>query len=1141
MATAVVRLASELSPLDSGTALTGNDGRFDIRIAAATGRFLLTAHRVGFPPVSLVVSLDTLDRPWSLTMRPALAILDPLVTTVKRIQAIPPRRDPGSAGTGLNSATALRYPYDPGDLAALASFLNPSIVQAIGPDGEPLGIAAAGQLPGAVNATLDGATTSDLQLPAEAVSAVRTFTSTYDVSRGQFTSALIAARTRSGTDQPQAVLSVKGSQPLLGSSPSGRGSTTFWDPRSATLSGGAGGPLIRRWLYAYAAADVTRMESAPPSILESSGPAPSLLGVSRDSVARFMDIANRIGLGPTLARSAARTSGVSTNAVLRLDAPLTENHTATVRLNWVDRRTTPVSPLSISGSGGTRVSDGRGLYAAFTSTRRAIENEARAYMTKSAAHGDPSHLAPQAAVRVGSIDDDTLSLAILTAGGSSSASAASAGHELEFSDDFSWAPGQGFARLTAGVIGRSERVERQHASNPFGTFTFASLSDLDTGRPLAFSRTLDDGINPAAVTEYGGGYLGGAARMANAFVTLGVRADAQRYGRRDVASGAFAVAPSALANIPTDVLLSPRFGFRVAPRSWLTMTGGSGIFREASRSSALVGPIGEIGTSVTRRLSCVGPSAPSPAWSQYLGDPGTIPVACGDDQSVFASRRPAVTLFNPDFHAPRQWRNSIGALASIGALNSISLEASQASSRTMPLAFDRNLNDAPAFTMSSERDRPVYVPAAEIDSGSGGLPFSDSRKVAEYGIVRELTARGRSSTFQLETRVGGVLPWSDQSGIGAVSYAFTSSRMQATGVSGLGVIGAATAASPNDVEWVPAPYIPRHSIDVTVARAIRGPVSLGLLVNLRSGVPYTPLVLGDVNGDGISNDRAFVFDPSQTRDTAIQNAMQRLLSGRTSAARCLDRQRNAIAAPGSCRTDWTRSANASVIYLRRSTGATVTLSAINMFALLDRAIHGRSSLHGWGAGGVPDENLLIVRGFDRGRQTYLYEVNPTFGASRVDVVTGNPFALQLRVRVPVSGGATKVPADPASAGREIEGMLRSVVVNTPARLLRLSAERSLELSPSEIIRLHLAMDSLQSRIDVNVTALTRSLLDDASARTPDGQGRRRALKKEAQDIITSGVEASRRILGERWTEIPDAIRTPSLTIPDGVIRTGRPR
>ena len=68
----------------------------------------------------------------------------------------------------------------------------------------------------------------------------------------------------------------------------------------------------------------------------------------------------------------------------------------------------------------------------------------------------------------------------------------------------------------------------------------------------------------------------------------------------------------------------------------------------------------------------------------------------------------------------------------------------------------------------------------------------------------------------------------------------------------------------------------------------------------QSGYKYTPLVAGDINGDGYTNDRAFVF-PTTTADTALQHGMSRLIAGASHETRdCLVDQAGRIAARNSC-------------------------------------------------------------------------------------------------------------------------------------------------------------------------------------------------------------------------------------------------
>ena len=58
--------------------------------------------------------------------------------------------------------------------------------------------------------------------------------------------------------------------------------------------------------------------------------------------------------------------------------------------------------------------------------------------------------------------------------------------------------------------------------------------------------------------------------------------------------------------------------------------------------------------------------------------------------------------------------------------------------------------------------------------------------------------------------------------------------------------------------------------------------------SFRAGNPYTPLVSGDVNGDGYSNDRAFIFDPATAADPTVATAMTSLLETTDREARAWD-------------------------------------------------------------------------------------------------------------------------------------------------------------------------------------------------------------------------------------------------------------
>ena len=154
----------------------------------------------------------------------------------------------------------------------------------------------------------------------------------------------------------------------------------------------------------------------------------------------------------------------------------------------------------------------------------------------------------------------------------------------------------------------------------------------------------------------------------------------------------------------------------------------------------------------------------------------------------------------------------------------------------------------------------------------------------------------------------------------------------------------------------------------------------------RSGAPFTPMIAGDVNGDGYSNDRAFIFKPADANDPAVASGIQALLDHGSSAARdCLRKQLGLLAARNSCEGPWTSTANLSFTFnpmrVRMPQRATLSFNVSNPLGAADLLLHGSNGLHGWGQPAMPDQSLLHVRGFDQSTGRYHYEVNQRFGAT----------------------------------------------------------------------------------------------------------------------------------------------------------------
>jgi hypothetical protein len=214
-----------------------------------------------------------------------------------------------------------------------------------------------------------------------------------------------------------------------------------------------------------------------------------------------------------------------------------------------------------------------------------------------------------------------------------------------------------------------------------------------------------------------------------------------------------------------------------------------------------------------------------------------------------------------------------------------------------------------------------------------------------------------------------------------------------------------TFDDPARVDWSRADYAPRH--EVTLSAGFSHPwFAVSVYGKASSGLPFTPMVGSDVNGDGLANDRAFVTDPGLTSDATLAAGLRSLLTTTSSRSRdCLVDQLNKPAAKNSCEGPWTAQFNASVSpgyrLMRKlpfsSHNPQISFYVSNPLGGLDQMLHG-SNLKGWGTPSFPDRVLLYVRGFDSTARQFRYEVNPRFGNTRASTTTLRvPFRVTLDV------------------------------------------------------------------------------------------------------------------------------------------------
>jgi hypothetical protein len=632
--------------------------------------------------------------------------------------------------------------------------------------------------------------------------------------------------------------------------------------------------------------------------------------------------------------------------------------------------------------------------------------------------GSPFVNLPNGSVLVNStFADGTPGLQTLAFGGNPSLTVGQTVTTAQATNALSWFSEDNKHKLKLTTEFRHDGYAQNLSANQLGTFAFNSLADLQNGTPASFTRQLTPRIQDAG--QYVGGIsLGDTYRPSDDLqIQYGLRADGNRFSTDPADNGdiarQFGISNT---NIPNNVYLSPRIGF-----SWTTgsldqassffgaarnpravIRGGVGVFQNTPGAQTITSVVGNTGLpSAVQQLACVGLAAPTPNWSAYETSVASIPTQCADGTTgtVFSSTSPNVTLFDPRYGAPRALRSNLQWTGNIlDNRFSALIDGTYSLNMNQPSTYDLNFNGQEQFALTDEGGRPVYARPASIVSSTGTIATGESRLAPAYTHVTELRSDMRSEAKQLTFQIRPAT--FSSSFIWSLSYVYAQARERYSGFS-------STAGSPFDVAWGRSGFDSRHQISGTVTYNAFDFVRLGWFEQFRSGTPYTPIVAGDINGDGFANDRAFIFDPAKTSDPAVAAGIRALVDGGSGSARdCLLAQLGTVAGRNSCQGPWTSNATLTFSFnplkVRLPQRATLSFQISNPLGAADYLLHGQDRLHGWGQQFVPTNQLLFVRGFDQTTHEYEYQVNPRFGSTALsNNATRTPITLTAMLRVDV--------------------------------------------------------------------------------------------------------------------------------------------
>jgi len=770
--------------------------------------------------------------------------------------------------------------------------------------------------------------------------------------------------------------------------------------RSTTLDASlwAFDPLFNRRVRHNTTLTVSRRTTPLPAFPTSSEGL-ARLGLAPDSLARFLGVIAQSGIPVTVAAMPDQQRTTRASWITRLDFSDPNVATPTNRFNVVMNIGTEradasgASPAALASHAGSQTQTGGFISATLdhligTGFLTTLSTTLNGYSTRD----DPYLALPEGRVRVRSaLSSGDSTLTWLTFGGNAGAGRRTHVATWQAHAATTWVTYDTTHQFRVGGDVFTERQRAEEPLNALGTFEFESLEALEAGRAMRYTRQttspttsasgvrsalyLDDRwtLSPSLMLKYG--LRLDMSRTAAAIPYNSAVDDA--FGRR------------------TDVL--PRLT-KISPRATLQWSYGSiahqsrlafSVGREQSplgASAALAAARASGLSSATRLIDCVGDAVPFAAWSSYEGDPGTIPSTCLDGaggQQVDGAL-PAVRLFDPSYQPPVAWRSTLSWFNSAWTEFQLSIATSRGTAQRSTV--DLNLDPTPRFTLPAERGRPVYAPLAAVVPATGATALADSRRNASFGPVLATLSDMRSRATEV---VFGKIIWIGKSFGIYPQYRYLTRSEQARG------FDQGSAGDPFAASWGRSPW-PHHTLRLNLRGKLSSQVDLIARPWVQSGVSYTPLVAGDINGDGAVNDIAYIPQPSTELG---QEMLESLHGAPASVLRCIGRQYGQIAGRNSCTGPWSGGMDLSLeISPPNFYSGGILIHLVNAAGAADRLIHGSAHTRGWGDPAVVDPTLFAVTSFDPSARQFRYQVNPRFGQHGGISTWHQPIELRIEVR-----------------------------------------------------------------------------------------------------------------------------------------------
>jgi hypothetical protein len=962
---------------------TGSTGRFFLEDIAVGGPYRIEVRTLGFAPEArggIFLALgQRLTADFSL--RPSAITLSPVTVTA----AAHPILNAGRTGPAeiVSRAEISRLP-NPGRQFLALTTLSPQTAisrsSGVAPTG---GITISGQnrfynsfqIDGGVNhdlyrGRLPGQETLPRPIALDALEEIQVLAAPFDVRHGTFAGGLVNAVTRSGTNEVRgSVFGSLSDGALVGSSVTGDATGDF---RTWQFGGTVGGPIVRNRAHYFVSVDVQH-EVVPdpgPLVTDTAGGADmERIGISYESAARFLNILrDSFQLDPgTLdavdgqVRARDVLGKVSVQLGTNSHLELSHHYTSGDRWDFISRTKGFYFPSASTQRNPSNINASRLIWTSLLGRRWSNELIVSRLRLEDSCR-------PGASFGLIRVLADAGQLTAGAAGGCPTHPINSVVQgALEITENLTAAFGAHV--VTFGIHGEALRFRDDGLQASSGIWEFASLDLLETRRAMRYEHTLP-GPERTGGLDFRAHQLGVYmqdrwAPKRGLTLTLGLRADASILPN-DVTTNT--PLKSALGmdtgRLPSGLIaLSPRLGVNYDVRGVgrTFVRGGIGLFTGRPPYTWIGNAYRDNGMQELF-LSCTGPGAPR-------FDPASQPAVCANGTGPV----PRLSLFDPAVKLPQNLKLALGVDHEFprGVVGTVDVLYTRAVHQMY--LTDANLLP-PIRTARGEGDRLMYGTISCATTPCASVP---ARRDTAFGQVVRVSDRSGDHSFslsaQLRKRFGARVD-------GNAFYAYTRARDRMSLVNPAARANLANTSLNGTLEDRPlrTSYfeIP-HRVQVSATARLPFQARLTLLYAGASGTPYTYIIVGDANADGIGGTAAqqndLVYVPRDSSDISLANpAGWDSLAAHIEAEPCLREQRGRIMERNSCRNPWFGSLNARLTKaFRTRAGQSLELTAdvYNVLNLLNRH---------WGEFRMtaPDPwfQMLRLTGYDASKERGVYRL-----------------------------------------------------------------------------------------------------------------------------------------------------------------------